>query len=69
MLFKVRLHIDKIKMCFHVKQNISYYQIQMEKELDLEALLCRCYEKLAEQEDIAGEFHNKRILCNSFWRR
>ena len=44
MLFKVRLHIDKIKMCFHVKQNISYYQIQMEKELDLEALLCRCYE-------------------------
>ena len=44
MLFKVRLHIDKIKMCFHVKQNISYYQIQMEKELDLEALLCRCCE-------------------------
>lgn len=44
MLFKVRLHIDKIKMCFHVKQNISYYQIQMEKELDLEAPLCRCCE-------------------------
>lgn len=44
MLFKVRLHIDKIKMYFHVKQSISYYQIQMEKELDLEALLCRCCE-------------------------
>lgn len=29
MPFKVRLHIDKIKMCFHVKQSISYYQIQI----------------------------------------
>ena len=44
MLSAARLHIDKIKMCFHVKQSISYYQIQMEKELDLAVLLCRCCE-------------------------
>ena len=61
MLFKVRLHIDKIKMCFHVKQSISYYQIQMEKELIWRRYFAGAA-KTAEQEDIAGDFHNKRIL-------
>lgn len=62
MLSAARLHIDKIKMCFHDKTKYLVLPDPDGKRVGSGGATLQVLRKLAEQEDIAGDFHNKRIL-------